>query len=63
MWTVAEAVRVLAETEPDAPTGSDTGRGPSQALPWIDGWTSREPRRLPKLPARKPAMAQLALFD
>ena len=63
MWTVAEAVRVLAETEPDAPTGSDTGRGPSQALPWIDGWTSRAPRRLPKLPARKPAMAQLALFD
>ncbi|MGH8860965.1 MAG: 5'-3' exonuclease [Jatrophihabitantaceae bacterium] len=54
-WTVAEAVRVLAETDLAPP------REPPR---WTDAWSDYPtPPRLPKLPPRKPAMAQLTLFD
>lgn len=56
--SVNNAVRVLADI--DAPT--------REAPAWIDAsWTAAPawsgPPRLPKLPPRKPAMAQLSLFD
>jgi DNA polymerase-1 len=53
-WTVGDAVRVLAEV--DAP--------PKEPPAWVDAWTGYAPRpAMPKLPPRKPAMAQLSLFD
>lgn len=54
-WTVNDAVRVLAGVE--AP--------PRQPPTWVDAsWQGYSaPPRLPKLPPRKPAMAQLTLFD
>jgi 5'-3' exonuclease len=54
-WTVNDAVRVLAGV--DAP--------PKQAPAWVDASWHGAPTqaRLPKLPPRKPAMAQLSLFD
>jgi hypothetical protein len=59
IWSAAQAVRVLADTDPDEV------RPPRSApLPWFDGWTGAlGPRRLPKLPVRKPAAEQLSLFD
>ena len=57
-WTVNDAVRVLAEVDPPevpAPVRIDAGWAPDR------GWSG--PPRLPKLPKRKPAMAQLSLFD
>jgi DNA polymerase-1 len=53
-WTVADAVRVLADV--DSP--------PKEPPRWTDAWTEQPARRrLPKLPARKPACTQLTLFD
>lgn len=63
-WTAAEAVRVLAGVADE----------PCRPPRWIDGWDDgagvdghhpggSAARRLPKLPPRKPAMAQLTLFD
>jgi DNA polymerase-1 len=57
-WTVNDAVRVLAEVDapaPQRPARIDAGWTPER------GWSG--PPRLPKLPVRKPAMAQLTLFD
>jgi 5'-3' exonuclease len=58
-WTTAQALRVLAETEPDEV------RPPRVvSLPWIEGVAGGSgPRRLPKLPPRKPVVEQLSLFD
>jgi DNA polymerase-1 len=53
-WSVGDAVRVLAEV--DAP--------PKEPPAWVDAWTGYSARpAMPKLPPRKPAMAQLSLFD
>lgn len=54
-WSVSEAVRVLAGIEDE----------PRQTPQWIDAWHDDfAPRpRLPRLAPRKPAMAQLTLFD
>lgn len=54
-WTVNDAVRVLAGV--DEP--------PKEPPTWVDAsWREYPaPARLPKLPRRKPAMAQLSLFD
>jgi DNA polymerase-1 len=56
-WSAGQAVRILAEVEPEAvdvrPAVIDDDRG------W---WGSRAPRRLPKLPDRRPVAEQLALF-
>jgi DNA polymerase-1 len=57
-FSVNNAVRVLAEVEP----------APQQPRAWVDAtWSPKTawsgPPRPPKLPPRKPAMAQLSLFD
>lgn len=54
-WSTTQAVRVLA--------GID--QPPPEPPRWVtDNWSaSTGPQRMPKLPPRKPAMAQLALFD
>jgi 5'-3' exonuclease len=56
-WSAGQAVRVLAEVEPAEvevrPAVIDDDRG---------SWGSWAPKRLPKLPARRPASEQLALF-
>ena len=51
-WSAPAAVRVLAEVDAVPPRE-----------PVLTSWgDSAPPRRLPKLPKRKPAMAQLTLF-
>ena len=61
-WTVREAVRVLADVDCE-PVREHPSRWDDDA--WIDRRAAaRAPRRtLPPLPPRKPAMAQLSLFD
>ncbi len=63
-WTTPQALCVLADAEPAA---APTAAPPVEAvvpLPWLTGWSSGGTQhRLPKLPPRKPAMAQLSLFD
>jgi 5'-3' exonuclease len=58
-WTSAQAVRVLADADPEMV------RPPrAVSLPWIDGGTGGAgSRRLPKLRPRKPLLEQLSLFD
>ncbi len=58
-WTAAEALRVLADVEPEeirAPRASESRVS--------DAWATRGggPRSLPKLPVRKPVPTQLSLF-
>jgi DNA polymerase-1 len=62
VWTVNDALCVLAGVEPDRL------RGPRPALPsWVDGapWEGGYRERLPKLPKlpARPQHAQLSLFD
>jgi 5'-3' exonuclease len=57
-WSAAQAVRVLAEVEPE-----DVRPPRTLALPWFEGVAGGGPRRLPKLPPRKPVLEQLSLFD
>ena len=54
-WTVNDAVRVLAGVD----------EAPKEPPAWVDAsWQAHSaPPRLPKLPPRKPVMAQLTLFD
>jgi 5'-3' exonuclease len=62
-WSAAQAVRVLAGTEPapEAPRSVPIG---SADVGWTERWPSTPvPRRLPKLTRRTPAADQLALFD
>ena len=57
-WTAAQAVRVLADADPEQL------RPPrAAALPWFDGRGGPQRRPLPKLPPRKPKVEQLSLFD
>ena len=57
-WTAAQAVRVLANAEPEPV------RPPRPVtVTWTDGWAGGSSRKLPKLPARKPRLEQLSLFD
>jgi DNA polymerase-1 len=56
-WTTAQAVRVLADCDPE-----EVRPPRATSLPWFDGWTGSAPR-LPKLPPRKPVLEQLSLFD
>jgi DNA polymerase-1 len=59
-WTTAQALCVLAHSEPAATPPVEA----VMPLPWLSGWSgSGGSRRLPKLEPRKPAMAQLSLFD
>jgi DNA polymerase-1 len=58
-WTAAQAVRVLAEVEPDEVRPPRV----TASLPWFNGWGSSAPPKLPKLPPRKPKVEQLSLFD
>ena len=59
-WTTPHALCVLADADPGATPPAE----PVVPLPWLTGWSgSAGERRLPKLAARKPAMAQLSLFD
>lgn len=59
-WTAKDALRVLADRE--------IGTAPAAVATW-PAWIDRPPAhgyarpKLPKLPARRPAPAQLALFD
>jgi len=57
-WTVGDAVRVLADV--DAPPNEP----PAWVDTWTGGWATAASRpAMPRLPVRKPAMAQLSLFD
>lgn len=56
-WTAAQAVRVLADRDPDELRPSRL----AASLPWVDGYGSRQ--TLPKLPPRPPKIEQLSLFD
>jgi 5'-3' exonuclease len=58
VWTVRDALRVLADVEAEQPHPART-----VPMPWDDGGRVFTPRRLPKLPVKQPAMAQLSLFD
>ena len=57
-WTARQAVQVLADV--DQPPPSPTA-WPDDAS-WPENWAARTGPKLPKLPQRKPAMAQLSLF-
>jgi DNA polymerase-1 len=59
IWTVRDALRVLADVEAEQRPAPHT-----TSMPW-DGYSGGpvQPRRLPKLPPKQPAMAQLSLFD
>jgi DNA polymerase-1 len=57
-WTARQAVQVLAEVDQPAPSPA---AWPDDAT-WAENWAARTGPRLPKLPPRKPAMAQLPLF-
>jgi DNA polymerase-1 len=62
-WTTPQALCVLADADPGA-TPSPPVVETAAPLPWFTGWSSGgAPRKLPKLSPRKPAMAQLSLFD
>ena len=55
-WTLRDALRVLADVEPDAPL-------PPRSQAWVDEPVAyRAPRRPPPLVAREPETAQLSLF-
>jgi 5'-3' exonuclease len=58
IWSARDAVRVLAEVEPEALAAETV----QVAEP---GWWASyaPPRRLPPLPPRRPAAKQLSLFD
>jgi hypothetical protein len=59
-WTTPQALCVLADAEPTTAPPAE----PVIPLPWLTGWSSGGAApRLPKLEPRKPAMAQLSLFD
>jgi 5'-3' exonuclease len=57
-WSAGQAVRVLAEVEPE-PQRPVTAHTVSADDHW---WRTNAPRRLPKLPARPPKVEQLSLF-
>ena len=57
-WTARQAVQVLADVDQPPPSPA---AWPDHAS-WADNWAARTGPRLPKLPPRKPAMAQLSLF-
>jgi DNA polymerase-1 len=62
-WSTAQALCVLADTDP-ATVPAVAPSEPVVPLPWLTGWGGGggSARKLPKL-ERKPAMAQLSLFD
>jgi DNA polymerase-1 len=57
-WTARQAVQVLADVDQPPPSPA---AWPDNAA-WPENWAVRTGPRLPKLPPRKPAMAQLSLF-
>lgn len=57
-WTAKDALRVLADVEPPA-----VNRAVESMPSWIDSAPAYGRARLPKLPPRKPVVAQLSLFD
>ena len=59
-WTAAQAVRVLAEVEPDEVRPPRV----TASLPWFEAvGAAAGAAELPKLPPRKPKVEQLSLFD
>jgi 5'-3' exonuclease len=65
-WTVRDALRVLCDHDGEPvrpqPMPWSEPQPDGRSHGWSDGWGGAS-RRLPKLPPRKPAMAQLSLFD
>jgi DNA polymerase-1 len=57
-WTAGQAVRVLADVDPDEVRPPRV----TASLPWFESWGGGRPS-LPKLPPRKPKVEQLSLFD
>lgn len=57
-WTARQAVQVLAEVDQPPPAPAAWPSTDS----WSENWAARTGPRVPKLPPRKPAMAQLPLF-
>ncbi len=60
-WSAGQAIRVLAEVEPGPPPADppESEHRQGQAEWW---WHTNTARRLPRLPARSPAVEQLSLF-
>jgi DNA polymerase-1 len=63
-WSTKQALCVLADTDESAAPALAAVAESAAPLPWLTGWSAGGAiRRLPKLAPRKPAMAQLSLFD
>jgi DNA polymerase-1 len=59
MWTAPLALCVLCDADPATVAPAE----PVMPLPLFESWGGGGSRRLPRLEPRKPAMAQLSLFD
>jgi 5'-3' exonuclease len=59
-WSAGNAVRVLAEVEPDDAAVPPAHTDAAGERRW---WQPSSPRRLPPLPPKRPVVEQLSLFD